>query len=1135
MLSWIFKKREASAAARPDAAEAAAAAEQAAQAKSRAKADAAAGWASRLAQARGDDAALLAVALEAPGAEIKRQAVAGITGEETLKRAEREFRTHDRRVHREAKQRLDAAVAQREARERADALIAAARALAREETIPLNRLVEIDRGWKALDARLLDDAQKLEFAALSSQLTALTHERGEQQQRLKRWASDAAKALTTTKLVCAEVVVGERERAELGGAAAELRRLIDTAPADASMVASVGALTLALEVSGQVELRLAMLDELAQPAAVTALVEPAVLVAVAPPVGAAVLPSSAVEAVQLAAVDAVQGDEAAVPSASALRLPESSPKASAEAPAEAAAGRSATTLAGADAPIAEAPLPATPHATPDASAVAPSAPLPIPNPAETPAPVATPASRWKSLPTMADSQLAAALDNRFDAWQRAQAPARAVRPAVDPRRAAVAEQRETARQQRHQERGAAVAGLVQQAEEALAAGHLAQAHQHLVAIDTALERGTAAEALRERIGVLHGEVARLKGWQHWSGGRARDDLVIEAETLAELIGGPRQGAAGEGSAKESVAQDSAAQDSADPVNPVDEGTAADNAISDGAVADNPQPDVAEVADAAGDAPAAAPSAGTNPAEEAAPVSAAAQPNPTRHPAPEARPPRQPKPPKVPVKELTAIIDDLRKRWKELDRLGGATSQTLWQRFDAALQVAYVPVAEHLARLKAARQENLEARTRLLEALDAVPLVQPGLERGAEAAAQPSEDDAAASPTTWKDQARALESFQAEWRKLGPVEHTVPHKARDRLQARLQASVARVEAPLQQARRTAQAERESLVARARALADEMAANPQSRDAIPRVRGLQAEWQQHAKSLPLARHAEGQLWADFKAATDAVFEQRDAAIDARGAQFAANLAAREALIVRLKALQPDSPAAEINRTLADVDAQWRNAGEAPRRDAAAVEARFRAAREAAQHHLANRAQRVWNATCDVLLEKLAVCESLEDAGGAASPAPASSESATIEAHSDGGELLNAGPAARWPAVPPLPAPWEAALARRRDLAASASSEAANAPNGASIDTLLLQLESGLDAPSPPAFQAARRDMKLRALKAALEGRQGASAAGEGVQQWMAALLGHPGMTAEQRERLRHVVAALRATGLPGSARS
>ena len=146
----------------------------------------------------------------------------------------------------------------------------------------------------------------------------------------------------------------------------------------------------------------------------------------------------------------------------------------------------------------------------------------------------------------------------------------------------------------------------------------------------------------------------------------------------------------------------------------------------------------------------------------------------------------------------------------------------------------------------------------------------------------------------KEQLRALSSFQLAWRQLGPLEHTVPPGARSALQKRLNSSVARIEAPIEEARRTATSQREQLVARAEALVQELGRNPASRDAIPRVRELQAEWQQHARTLPLARPVEGALWARFKAATDAVFAQREAAFSARDAELASNLAAREALL-------------------------------------------------------------------------------------------------------------------------------------------------------------------------------------------------------------------------------------------------
>ena len=67
--------------------------------------------------------------------------------------------------------------------------------------------------------------------------------------------------------------------------------------------------------------------------------------------------------------------------------------------------------------------------------------------------------------------------------------------------------------------------------------------------------------------------------------------------------------------------------------------------------------------------------------------------------------------KVAVKAHAEAIDKLRERWKELDKLGGATSKTLWLAFDGALKAAYAPVAAHLEKLKAARNENLAARNR----------------------------------------------------------------------------------------------------------------------------------------------------------------------------------------------------------------------------------------------------------------------------------------------------------------------------------------------------------------------------------------------------------------------------------------
>ncbi len=544
--------------------------------------------------------------------------------------------------------------------------------------------------------------------------------------------------------------------------------------------------------------------------------------------------------------------------------------------------------------------------------------------------------------------------------------------------------------------------LLHTAETALTDGQLAGMQQHLNAIDAALDAmngATLSDALQARLHALQDERARLKGWQQWGGARARDDLMAEADALAQLT----LAAAG-----------------ASPV-PV----AADAVAEPGASAEV----MAEVN------PEANPEASVPPPAPAAPARG----------------------PKLHLKTHADAIHTLRARWKELDRTGAPAGQALWQRFDAALHSAYQPVAAQQAVQKAARHENLAARQALLATLDAAP---------AQAPDTPSADDLAAH---WKEQARALDRFQLAWRQLGPLEHTVPSAARGTLQQRLRASLDRIEAPLRDARDAAQAVREQLIVRAEVLAQELARQPQSRDAAPRVRELQAEWQQQARTVPLMRAVESTLWARFKAATDAVFTQREAAFDARDAELAANMAAREALVQRLSELDGQTPEADIKRTLAEAEREWRLEVDVPRSAVAAIDAGYRAAHAAALQHLSNHEQGRWQAHCDALEARLGV--------GA-------------------------------PDEPALPEP--------------------------AMNELLLQLEAALNVSVAPEWQAARRELKLRALKDALEGRNAQASGPTQPAEWLATALRQSGMTDVQRERLRAVLAALRQAP-PGELRS
>jgi hypothetical protein len=110
--------------------------------------------------------------------------------------------------------------------------------------------------------------------------------------------------------------------------------------------------------------------------------------------------------------------------------------------------------------------------------------------------------------------------------------------------------------------------------------------------------------------------------------------------------------------------------------------------------------------------------------------------------------------------------------------------------------------------------------------------------------------------------------------------------------------------------------------------------------------------------------------------------------------------------------------------------------------------------------------------------------------------------------------------------LPQPLEQVLALRAGLP-GASVQGGGAPLATSTDELLLQLEAAWGLESPPAFESARRALKLQAMKAALETRRPAAAPATPVQ-WLTELLRRTALDAVQRERLGAVVAALRRRG-------
>lgn len=90
---------------------------------------------------------------------------------------------------------------------------------------------------------------------------------------------------------------------------------------------------------------------------------------------------------------------------------------------------------------------------------------------------------------------------------------------------------------------------------------------------------------------------------------------------------------------------------------------------------------------------------------------------------------------------------------------------------------------------------------------------------------------------------------------------------------------------------------------------------------------------------SRKDDDALWTRFRAAQDVFFEARNAVQSAEEAEFKANLAVKEALLVEAEAILPITDLAAAKDTLRGIQDRWESAGKVPRADMERIEKRIR----------------------------------------------------------------------------------------------------------------------------------------------------------------------------------------------------
>jgi hypothetical protein len=388
--------------------------------------------------------------------------------------------------------------------------------------------------------------------------------------------------------------------------------------------------------------------------------------------------------------------------------------------------------------------------------------------------------------------------------------------------------------------------------------------------------------------------------------------------------------------------------------------------------------------------------------------------------------------------LAEHIRALQQEWRTINKGIISEAPADAERFQQAYQAAFKPCQEYFAAQAAVRRENLEARKRVLERLQAFANSQQ------------------AEHADYRLVAQVLREAPQEWRSHSPVDRDASrpaeiefNQAMDRLRQLLNGWYERNEA-----------EKKSLITQAR----QLAAVDDPTEAVDRVKRLHEQWKETG---PVSREQSQALWEEFHGLCDAVYKRREQAYALYSAGLESAKAAANALCEQVEQAQGD-PAPDrlaAREKIGEWHAAFDALGELPRADARGLHDRFERAIARHEARLAQQDLRDAEAAESNVFEAARHIQAYERA--VMQDAPAEQRASLRSA----AESFIAG-VARWPKAS-LQA-LQQALSRAESASAGDGESRAKA-----LRMLCIRGEILTSTPTPPADEELRREYQMQLL--------------------------------------------------------
>ena len=228
------------------------------------------------------------------------------------------------------------------------------------------------------------------------------------------------------------------------------------------------------------------------------------------------------------------------------------------------------------------------------------------------------------------------------------------------------------------------------------------------------------------------------------------------------------------------------------------------------------------------------------------------------------------------------LQELHQQYREVGPVAKELREDIWNRFKAASTVINKRHQQHFEELRGKEEENLARKTALCEKAEAV-------------AAQPN-----ANSSDWEKRTKEIIDIQAEWKTIGFAPQKMNVKIFERFRAACDDFFGRKGEYFKQLKEKFAdnaARKQALVEKAQALQD----STDWKSTSDKLVALQKEW----KTIGMVPKKMGeQLWTDFQAACNKFFDARNAANAGTRGEEKANLAKKQEVIGKLKAITAET---------------------------------------------------------------------------------------------------------------------------------------------------------------------------------------------------------------------------------------